>query len=76
MRKNKKRNMSNIDRVIRTVMGLGLIYIGVDPDILTSDLLSRILLAAVGAFTLVSGITGHCSIYQIAGFDTYKKNCN
>lgn len=64
--------MANIDRVFRTAMGLSLIYLGVDPEILTSDFLSRILLAAVGVFTLVSGITGHCSIYHIAGFGTYK----
>lgn len=69
---SKKRNMSTLDRGFRTIMGLSLIYLGVDSDILTSDLLSRLLLAAVGIFTLISGITGYCSIYNLAGFGTYK----
>lgn len=54
-------------------MGLVLIYLGLGTDVLTSDILSKVLLVAVGVFTLVSGITGHCSIYHIAGFNTYKK---
>lgn len=69
----KQRNMNRIDQVFRCVMGLVLIYLGLGTDMLTSDMLSKVLLAAVGAFTLFSGVTGHCSIYHIAGFNTYKK---
>ena len=68
-----QRNMNRVDQVFRCVMGLTLIYLGLGTDMLTSDNLSKMLLAAVGAFTLISGITGYCSIYHIAGFNTYKK---
>lgn len=68
-----KRNMSTTDQLIRGVMGLGLIYIGPASDILTSDFLSGALLGLVGVFTLISAITGHCTIYNIAGFCTYKE---
>lgn len=69
----KQRNMNRVDQIFRCVMGLVLIYLGLGTDVLTSDILSKGLLVAVGAFTLFSGVTGHCSIYHIAGFNTYKK---
>ena len=67
-----KRNMNTIDRILRTIMGLALIYLGPGSDVLTSDFLSNTLLTVVGLFTLFSAITAHCSIYNIAGFNTYK----
>lgn len=69
----KKRNMHQLDRVFRSVMGIGLIYLGIDASVLTEDILSRILLAAVGVFTLASAISGHCSIYHFSGLSTYKE---
>ena len=68
--------MSRVDQVFRCVIGLTLIYPGVDPDVLTSDIFSKVRLVAVGVFTLISGITGHCSIYHIAGLNTYKYKHN
>ena len=67
-----KRNMNDIDRVFRGFMGLGLLYLGPGTDLLTSDFMSGALLGVVGGFTLFSAITAHCSIYNIAGFGTYK----
>ena len=67
-----KRNMNTIDQILRGFMGAGLIYLGPGSDILTTDILSSVLLALVGVFTLFSAITAHCSIYNIAGFGTYK----
>ena len=65
--------MSTVDQIFRCTMGLVLIYFGFGTDMLTSDTLSKVLLTAVGVFTLISGVTGHCSIYNIAGFNTYNK---
>jgi len=70
----KKRNMHQLDRIFRSVMGLALIYLGLDGDALTSDVLSRVLLAMVGVFTLSSAISGYCSIYHFSGISTYKEN--
>lgn len=65
--------MSRIDQIFRGVMGVGLMYLGSGSTLLTNDILSRVLLAAVGLFTIVSAITGYCSVYHFAGFNTYKK---
>lgn len=70
---SKKRNMNQLDRVFRSFMGVGLIYLGVDAGVITSDMLSRILLVAVGLFTLLSALSGHCSIYHFSGLSTYKE---
>ncbi len=70
----KQRNMHRVDPIFRCLMDFVLIYLGLGTDVLTSDILSKVLLVAVGVFTLISGITGHCSIYHIAGFNTYKNN--
>ena len=65
--------MNTIDQILRGIMGLGLIYLGPGSDVLTSDFLSGALLGFVGVFTLFSAVTAHCSIYNIAGFCTYKE---
>lgn len=69
----QQRKMNRVDQTFLCAMGLTLIYLGLGTDVLTSDMLSKALLVAVGIFTLISGITGHCSIYHIAGFNTYRK---
>lgn len=60
----KQRNMNRVDQIFRCVMGLVLIYLGLGTDVLTSDILSKGLLVAVGAFTLFSGVTVRFTILQ------------
>lgn len=67
-----KRNMGPADQVFRGAMGLGLIYLGPVSNILTADFLSGVLLALVGALTVISAASGYCPLYHIAGFCTYK----
>jgi hypothetical protein len=66
------RNMGPADQVLRTVIGVSLIYLGPVSGILTSDPLSGILLALVGVLAIASAATGYCPLYHIAGFCTYK----
>ena len=68
-----KRNMSNIDRVIRTIVGLSLITLGPITGIMTTDKLSSILMGVVGCIALFSAVTSHCPLYNVTGMDTYKK---
>lgn len=69
-----KRNMSGLDQLLRSLMGLSLIYFGPVSDVFVSDFLSSALMGLVGVFTLFSAVTSHCSIYSIAGINTYKNN--
>lgn len=66
------RNMGPTDQVLRTVVGVSLIYLGPVSKILTSDPLSGILLALVGVLAIGSAATGYCPLYHIAGFCTYR----
>ena len=67
-----KRNMGPGDQVFRAAMGIGLIYLGPVSKMLTSDSMSGILLALVGALTVISAASGYCPLYHMAGFCTYK----
>lgn len=69
-----KRNMGPTDQAIRAGMGAGLLYLGPIAHVLTSDVMSRALLALVGLLTLASASIGYCPLYHIAGFCTYKPN--
>ena len=67
-----KRNMGPVDQVIRAVVGVSLIYLGPVSKMLTSDFMSGMLLALVGALALFSAATGYCPLYHVSGFCTYK----
>ena len=69
---NVKRNMGLYDQIFRTLMGLGLIYIGPFSDVLTSDTLSSVLLTVVGVMIIISSFIGWCPVYHMAGFNTNK----
>ena len=69
-----QRNMSLLDQIFRTTMGLALIYIGPFSNILTSDTLSAVLLSLVGVLIIISSLIGWCPFYHMAGFNTYNKN--
>jgi hypothetical protein len=67
------RNESNLDRVIRVVLGLGLaaagFFVGAGPFAIVLWVLAGIL--------VVTAITGFCPLYRLFGIDTCRlsKNC-
>lgn len=65
-----KRNMGEIDRLLRAAMGIGLIYLGPISHMVTSDPMSGALLAALGVLTVAAAVFGWCPLYQISGFST------
>jgi len=67
------RNMGLYDQIFRTIMGLGLIYLGPLSDVLTSDTLSESLLAGVGIMIIISSLIGWCPLYHIAGFNSHRR---
>lgn len=65
--------MDNLDRAIRTVVGLALITAGPVTHYITPDKLSNILFGIVGTLALVSAFFAYCILYEVTGFGTGKK---
>jgi hypothetical protein len=65
-----KINESNIDRVIRGVVGVILLVVGV---VLVKGTLD-IVLDVIGVILLVTGIVGFCPIYALLHIGTSKKS--
>ena len=61
------KNESNIDRIIRAIVGVILITVGYS----VSGYLS-IVLYIVGIIALFTAITGFCLLYKLFGFSTKK----
>ena len=59
-------NLGTVDRVIRAVVGLFLIFVGV---FLVKGAL-RVLLGLVGAVLIFSGTVGFCHVYKVLGVRT------
>lgn len=67
-----KRNESNLDRIIRAVLGAGLVVAGV----LVGGTVG-IVLYVLAAIMLVTAFTGFCLLYKLFGIDTCgaSENC-
>lgn len=66
-----KQNQSDIERVIRGIVGLVLLIL----TIFVSGVL-QIVLAIVGAILLATGIVGFCPLYKILGRNTRDGNAD
>lgn len=67
------RNLSNIDRIIRTLLGLVLIYYGfVDPSVIANPVAAT-LVGLFGLINIFAGITAFCPVYKLAGLSTCRK---
>jgi hypothetical protein len=64
-----KTNESNVDRIIRVVAGVIMLYIGFG-GVLGGVL--AIIVAALGAILLLTGAIGFCPLYALLKFSTKK----
>lgn len=64
-----KTNKSNIDRIIRSVAGVILLYLGFG-GVLGG--VTAIIAAALGAILLLTGAIGFCPLYALLKFSTKK----
>lgn len=69
MKKLFVRNIGNLDRIFRIVVGIMLIIIGV----IFTEGSSMIIISIIGLILLVSGITGICPTYSLIGISTKRK---
>jgi len=70
-----KTNEGGADRIVRVVLGLialGLAF--VEFEVMAGNLLG-IVIAALGAIALFTGIFGFCPAYKICGLSTSKEEC-
>jgi hypothetical protein len=68
-----KQNESTIDRILRVVVGLVLLWAGLRPLAGIQAAVLGIIVAVVGLVLVMTAITGACLIYSLLGLSTLKK---
>jgi len=61
------KNEGKLDRGIRIILGLVLLYVGFGPVL---GGIGGIVVGVVGLIALVTGITGWCALYSALGWNT------
>jgi len=69
-----ERNLSTMDRVIRTILGLVMIYVAYFESEVLSSLSLSIILGVIGIFFIIIAIISVCPLYNLIGLSTYRKN--
>lgn len=62
-----RRNMSNLDRAVRAIIGVTLLTVGPITEFITADTLSNVLLGLVGSLALLSALFSYCVLYDLTG---------
>jgi hypothetical protein len=66
--------MGNLDRAIRLLIGLALLYISLmKPDLIANHTV-RYLLIVMGALNIVSGSFAFCPLYTLADINTRRRH--
>ena len=64
------RNVGVIDSIIRTLISIGLIYVGYFNDSIIIDPFSRNIISLIGVLSLIIVTIGICPLYSLAGINT------
>lgn len=70
------RNVGYLDRLLRFIAGLVLIYIGFVAPQLVGNTVINLFLGLFGALNIVSALTGICPFYTLASISTRKDKKN
>ncbi|HHS97383.1 MAG TPA: DUF2892 domain-containing protein [Chloroflexi bacterium] len=65
-----KRNEGTVDRIIRLVIGVVLIWVGLWPLNGLQVAVGGIVVAVIGLILLITGLTGYCALYSLLGIST------
>ena len=65
--------MGKIDRIIRIILGIILIYIGIIDTVLITDSLYRLLVAGFGILNIIFSIVSICPVYMIVDISSVGK---
>jgi ABC-type uncharacterized transport system permease subunit len=66
------KNESAVDRVVRTILGVGLVVASISSLGITSAKPLGIVAALIGAVLLFTAATGSCLLYRLVGIGTSK----
>lgn len=69
MKMNFKKNLGLLDRIIRAIIGFGLLISGF---FLTSWI--RVVVFVLAVLLFISALAGYCTIYDIFGISTLEKD--
>lgn len=64
-----KRNMSNIDRLIRAILAVVLVYLYIGGMVTGAF---GIILVVLGVILLITSVLGFCPLYALLKFSTHK----
>jgi hypothetical protein len=67
---NIKCNLGWLDRVLRSGIGLLMVYLGFINGALITDAIAGVALGVFGAIILSSAIVCNCPLYKLVGFNT------
>jgi len=65
-----KRNLHNLDRLVRVVIGVGCIYVGFFDTGFISNTVVSMLVGAFGVVNIIAAALSHCPVYNLAGLST------
>ena len=65
-----EKNEGKVDRAVRVVLGLVLLYVGAAQVVTTG--IPTYIIALLGLILLVTGATGYCALYSILKLNTLK----
>ncbi|MEJ2142631.1 MAG: DUF2892 domain-containing protein [Gammaproteobacteria bacterium] len=65
-----RRNMGNLDRSIRIMVGIALWVVGPATNLVVLDEVLEITLAVIGTFAILSALFAYCVLYEFTGSDT------
>ena len=67
-----KRNMNNLDRAMRIIVGVTLISIGPVLNLFDLTMILVIALGVIGAFAILSALFAYCVLYDLTDIDTQR----
>lgn len=67
-----RRNMGNLDRTIRIIVGVALLVIGPVSNVFGLTPVLVIALGVIGAFAILSAIFAYCVLYEFIDTNTLK----
>jgi len=66
-------NEGTVDRIVRAVVGVVLIWAGLWPLAGLQAAVLGIIVALIGLILVITAITGFCLVYRLLGISTLKK---
>ncbi len=67
-----KKNIGTVDKIIRGVLGLILIYVG--GSVYTTNQVLSIIFFVVGLLLIITSMVGFCFLYTLLGITTKKES--